>query len=66
MRKSVGARIDKSITQESSINSDRKLLKEFCCIVDYRPDDFKYLKEKIERKYDFLFIAFLLAHSLAK
>ena len=58
MRMSVGARIDKSITQESSINSDRKLLKEFCCIVDYRPDDFKYLKEKIERKYDFLFMKY--------
>ena len=50
MRKDVGARIDKSITQDSSINSDGKLLKEFCCIVDYRPDDFKLFKRENRAK----------------
>ena len=56
MRKHVRARIDQCITQESSGSSDKKILNQFCYVADYQSDEFKYLKEKIERKYGFVFM----------
>jgi hypothetical protein len=56
MRKHVRVRIDQCVTQESSVSSDKKMLNQFCCVANYQSDEFKYLKEKIERKYGFVFM----------
>ena len=56
MRKNVRVRIDQCVTQESSVSSDKKMLNQFCCVANYQSDEFKYLKEKIERKYGFVFM----------
>jgi len=55
MRKGFKTRIDNSITQDSSKDSDGEVLQEFCNIVDYQSDEFRYVKEKLGRKYDFKF-----------
>ena len=56
MRKHVRVRIDQCVTQESSVSSDKKMLNQFCCVANYQSDEFTYLKEKIERKYGFVFM----------
>ncbi len=44
-RKHVLSRIDKSITVDSSKDSDKKLLQEFCNIADYQSSEFNYIKK---------------------
>lgn len=54
-RKSIVARVDRAITDNSSKDSDREILKEFCSTVNYSLAEYKYVKEKISLKYGFKF-----------
>ena len=55
MRKGIKARINNKITNESSKDNDGELLKEFSFTLEYKLDEFNYIKEKIESKYGFKF-----------
>ena len=54
-RKSILARIDRTITNDSSKESDGKFLQEACSISDYYSVEFKYVKTRMENKYSFKF-----------
>ena len=54
-RKSILARVDRTITDDSSKESDGKLLQEACILTDYQSVEFKYIKARIENKYGFQF-----------
>ena len=54
-RKSILDRIDRTITAESSKDSDGKFLKEACIASDYQSVEFKYIKTRMENKYGFKF-----------
>jgi len=54
-RKSILDRIDRTITAESSKDSDGKFLQEACIISDYYPAEFKYIIAIMENKYGFKF-----------
>jgi len=55
MRKGIKTRINNKITNESSKDNDGELLKEFSFTLEYKLDEFKYIKKKIESKYGFKF-----------
>jgi hypothetical protein len=55
MRKGIKTRINNKITNESSKDHDGELLKEFSFTLEYKLDEFNYIKEKIESKYGFKF-----------
>jgi len=54
-RKSILARIDRTITASSSKDSDGKFLQEACIISDYNSAEFTYIKTRMENKYGFKF-----------
>ena len=54
-RKSILDRIDRTITAESSKDSDGKFLQEACIISDYNSAEFTYIKTRMENKYGFKF-----------
>ena len=54
-RKSILARIDRTITDDSPKESDGKFLQEACIISDYNSAEFKYIKTRMENKYGFKF-----------
>ncbi len=54
-RKSILARADRTITNDSSKESDRKFLLEASIISDYQSVEFKYIKTRMENKYGFKF-----------
>lgn len=54
-RKSIIARIDRTITNNSSKDSDGKFLQEACSISDYSAAEFKHIKTRMEHKYGFKF-----------
>ena len=54
-RKSILARVDRTITDGSCKDSDGKLLQEACILSDYQSVEFKYIKARIENKYGFQF-----------
>lgn len=54
-RKSILDRIDRTITAESSKDSDGKFLKEACIISDYNSAEFTYIKSRMKNKYGFKF-----------
>ena len=54
-RKSIIARIDRTITNNSSKDSDGKFLQQACSISDYSAAEFKHIKTKMEHKYGFKF-----------
>lgn len=65
MRKGIKTRIDRNITNESSIDNDGKLLQELSCTFEYKLDEFKYIKTKLESKYGIkLMDYFKRAHTL--
>ncbi len=53
-RKSILDRIDRTITDSSSKDRDGELLKQLFS-ADYYAPEFRYVKEKLESKYDFKF-----------
>jgi hypothetical protein len=55
MRRGIKARINNRITSESSKDSDGDLLKELACTLEYKLDEFSYIKEKLEIKYGIKF-----------
>ena len=54
-RKSIIARIDRTITKNSSKDSDGKFLQQACSISDYSAAEFKHIKTRMEHKYGFKF-----------
>lgn len=54
-RKSILARVDRTITDDSPKDIDGKLLQEACILTDYYSVEFKYIKARIENKYGFQF-----------
>ena len=54
-RKSILARIDRTITDDSHKESDGKFLQEACIISDYNSTEFTYIKTRMENKYGFKF-----------
>jgi hypothetical protein len=54
-RKSILARIDRTITDDSPKESDGKFLQEACIISDYNSAEFTYIKTRMENKYGFKF-----------
>ena len=54
-RKSIIARIDRTITNNSSKDSDGKFLQQACSISDYSAAEFKHIKTRMEHKYGFKF-----------
>jgi ribosomal protein L11 methylase PrmA len=55
MRKGIKTRINNKITNESSKDNDGDLLKELSSTLEYKLDEFSYVKEKLESKYGFKF-----------
>jgi hypothetical protein len=55
MRKGIKTRINNKITNESSKDNDGDLLKELSSTLEYKPDEFSYIKEKLENKYGIKF-----------
>lgn len=55
MRKGIKTRINNKITNESSKDNDGDLLKELSATLEYKLDEFNYIKEKLELKYGFKF-----------
>ena len=54
-RKSILARVDRTITDDSPKESDGKFLQEACIISDYNSAEFTYIKTRMENKYGFKF-----------
>ena len=54
-RKSILARVDRTITDDSPKESDGKFLQEACIISDYNSTEFTYIKTRMENKYGFKF-----------
>lgn len=54
-RKSILARIDRTITDDSTKESDGKFLQKACIASDYQSVEFKYIKTRMENKYGFKF-----------
>ena len=55
MRRGIKQRIDNRITNESFKDNDGDLLKELSCTIEYKLDEFSYIKEKLESKYGIKF-----------
>ena len=55
MRRGIKKRIDNRITNESFKDNDGDLLKELACTLEYKLDEFSYIKEKLEIKYGIKF-----------
>lgn len=55
MRRGIKKRIDNRITNESLKDNDGDLLKELSSTLEYKPDEFSYIKEKLENKYGIKF-----------
>ena len=55
MRKGIKARIDNNITNKSSKDNDGNLLQTFSCTSEYKLDEFRYIKARLESKYGIKF-----------
>jgi len=55
MRRGLKSRINNMVTNESSKDNDGDLLKELSSTLEYKLDEFNYIKEKLESKYGFKF-----------
>ena len=55
MRRGIKARIDNNITNKSSKDNDGNLLQTFSCTSEYKLDEFRYIKARLESKYGIKF-----------